>query len=125
MDTLQKARVSGLAVRVTKESRMGFSFTSALDASSLQKTVDTAASQAGVMPLDPDAPLPSRSSSYPTKYNHGCVAAKSKGSGQDGDCQVIESRAGLRTRESPPFVQPVILIRTWQLDSSIPMGWTP
>ena len=29
MDTLQKARVSGLAVRVIRESRIGFSFTSA------------------------------------------------------------------------------------------------
>jgi PmbA protein len=64
MDTLQKARVSGLAVRVIKESRIGFSFTSALDPPSLQKTVDTALSMAGVMPLDPDvtlavpAPLP-------------------------------------------------------------------
>jgi PmbA protein len=57
MDTLQKARVSGLAVRVIRESRIGFSFTSALDASSLQKTVDTALSMAGVMPLDPDATL--------------------------------------------------------------------
>ena len=57
MDTLQKARVSGLAVRVIRESRIGFSFTSALDASSLQKTVDTALSIAGVMPLDPDATL--------------------------------------------------------------------
>lgn len=64
MDTLQKARVSGLAVRVIKDSRVGFSFTSALDASSLQKTVETAASMALVMPPDPDtalaepAPLP-------------------------------------------------------------------
>src|SRR5208283_3284325 len=57
MDTLQKARVSGLAVRVVRESRVGFSFTSALDASSLQKTVDTAASMARVMPPDPDATL--------------------------------------------------------------------
>ena len=57
MDTLQKARVSGLAVRVIRESRIGFSFTSALDASSLQKTVDTALSIAGVMPLDPDATI--------------------------------------------------------------------
>ena len=57
MDTLQKARVSGLAVRVIKESKVGFSFTSALDASSLQKTVDTALSMAQVMPSDPDAAL--------------------------------------------------------------------
>jgi PmbA protein len=57
MDTLQKARLSGLAVRVIRESRTGFSFTSALDASSLQKTVDTALSMAGVMPIDPDATL--------------------------------------------------------------------
>ncbi len=57
IDTLQKARVSGLAVRVIRETRVGFSFTSALDASSLEKTVDTAASMARVMPPDPDATL--------------------------------------------------------------------
>jgi PmbA protein len=57
MDTFQNARVSGLAVRVIRESRVGFSFTSALEASSIQKTVDTAVSQARVMPLDPDARL--------------------------------------------------------------------
>ncbi|MGO9569565.1 MAG: TldD/PmbA family protein [Desulfomonilaceae bacterium] len=57
MDTLQKARVSGLAVRVIKESKAGFSFTSALDSSSLQKSVDTALSMSQVMPSDPDAEL--------------------------------------------------------------------
>ncbi len=62
MDTLQKAQVSGLAVRVIKESRVGFSFTSALDPSSIQKTVDTAVSMARVMPHDPDAALAERAS---------------------------------------------------------------
>jgi PmbA protein len=57
MDTFQKARVAGLAVRVINESRVGFSFTSALDLSSIQKTVDTAVSMARVMPPDPDLTL--------------------------------------------------------------------
>jgi PmbA protein len=57
MDTFQKARVTGLAVRVINDSRVGFSFTSALDPSSIQKTVDTAVSMAHVMPSDPDATL--------------------------------------------------------------------
>jgi PmbA protein len=57
MDTLQKARVSGLAVRMISESRVGFSFTSALDPSSIKKTVDTAVLMAQVMPTDPDATL--------------------------------------------------------------------
>jgi PmbA protein len=57
MDTFQKAQVTGLAVRVIKESRVGFSFTSALGPSSIKKTVDTAVSMARVMPFDPAVTL--------------------------------------------------------------------
>ncbi len=57
MDSLKKARVTGLAVRIIMESRVGFSFTSALDASSLESTVDTALSMARLMPPNPDTTL--------------------------------------------------------------------
>lgn len=57
VDSLQKARISGLAVRVIKDRKLGFSFTSALDAHSLETTVQTAVSMARFMLPDPDVDL--------------------------------------------------------------------
>lgn len=53
-DFVQKAELSGLAVRLIKNQRMGFSFSSNLDYSSLKKTVDMAESVAEVTSEDPD-----------------------------------------------------------------------
>jgi PmbA protein len=53
VDTLQKSKLSGLAVRVITDQRLGFSFTSALDEASLVATVRTAQAVANTMPRDP------------------------------------------------------------------------
>jgi PmbA protein len=99
MDTLQKARVSGLAVRVIKESRIGFSFSSALDSSSLQKTVETALSMAGVMPLDPDATL-AVPAPLPILQNKIMDASLRRATEADKTeiARVIESRARLEDK---------------------------
>lgn len=55
IDALHKSRLSGLAVRVLADSRLGFSYTSALDAPSLEATVQTTMSMAKFMEADPDA----------------------------------------------------------------------
>jgi len=54
VDSLHKSRLSGLAVRVLANRRLGFSYTSALDAPSLEETVRTAVSMASFMQGDPD-----------------------------------------------------------------------
>ncbi|MGA8830412.1 MAG: TldD/PmbA family protein, partial [Desulfomonilaceae bacterium] len=53
-DFVQKAELSGLAVRLIKNHRMGFSFSSNLDYASLKQTVDMAESVADVTSEDPD-----------------------------------------------------------------------
>lgn len=57
VDSLKRAKVSGLAVRVINEGRVGFSFTAALDPESLERTVKTAVDTAQFMPIDPDVDL--------------------------------------------------------------------
>lgn len=57
VDSLKRANVSGLAIRVIREGRVGFSFTSALDAASLERTVRTAVDAARFMPIDADIDL--------------------------------------------------------------------
>lgn len=57
VDSLKRARISGLAVRVLNEGRVGFSFTAALDPQSLEHTVMTAVDTARFMPIDPDIDL--------------------------------------------------------------------
>ncbi len=57
VDSLKRAKVSGLAVRVIDEGRVGFSFTAALDVESLERTVRTAVDSARFMPVDPDVDL--------------------------------------------------------------------
>ncbi|MDQ7782961.1 MAG: TldD/PmbA family protein [Desulfomonilaceae bacterium] len=54
VDSLHKARLSGLAVRVLTDGRLGFSYTSALDPAGLEETVRTAVSMAGHMEADSD-----------------------------------------------------------------------
>lgn len=54
LDSSHHSRLSGMAVRAVKEGRLGFSFTSALDIPSVQRTVETAVSVAAFMPQDPD-----------------------------------------------------------------------
>ncbi len=53
-DFVQKAEISGLAVRLIKNQKMGFSFSSNLDYASLKQTVDVAESVADVTLEDPD-----------------------------------------------------------------------
>ncbi len=55
VDSLHKSKLSGLAVRVLADRRLGFSYTSALDAPSLEETVRTAVSMARFMEADPDS----------------------------------------------------------------------
>lgn len=57
VDSLHKSRLSGMAVRVISDGRLGFSFTSALDDASLAETVQTAVSMVEFMPRDPDTDL--------------------------------------------------------------------
>ena len=57
VDSLHKARVSGLAVRVLKDRKLGFSYTSALDSKSLEKTVQTATAMLKFMQPDTDTDL--------------------------------------------------------------------
>ncbi len=64
-DFVQKAELSGLAVRLIKNQKMGFSFSSNLDYSSLKKTVDMAESVADVTSKDPDYGFPVPSESIP------------------------------------------------------------
>ena len=53
-DFLQKAELSGIAVRLIKNQRIGFSFSSNLDYTSLKQTIDMAESVAEVTLDDPD-----------------------------------------------------------------------
>lgn len=62
VDSLHKARVSGLAVRVLKDQKLGFSYTSALDARNLEKTVQTAIAMLKFMQPDADTDLAGPSS---------------------------------------------------------------
>jgi PmbA protein len=88
-----------LAVRVIRESRTGFSFTSALDASSLQKTVYTVLSMAGVMPLDPDVTL---AEPAPLPVLQGTIMDASLRIATEADkteiARVIESKARLEDK---------------------------
>ncbi len=61
VDSLHKARLAGLAVRVLANGRLGFSYTSALDAPRLEETVRTAVSMARFMENDPDTGFAERS----------------------------------------------------------------
>ncbi len=60
-DFLQKAELSGMAVRLIKNRRMGFSFSSDLGFASLKQTVDTAESIAEVTSEDSDYSFPGSS----------------------------------------------------------------
>ena len=53
-DFFQKADISGIAVRLVRNGKMGFSFSSNLDANSLAQTVETAEAIADVTVEDPD-----------------------------------------------------------------------
>ena len=53
-DFLQKAELSGIAVRLIKNQRIGFSFSSNLDYTSLKQTIDMVESVAEVTLDDPD-----------------------------------------------------------------------
>ncbi|MGC8605711.1 MAG: TldD/PmbA family protein [Desulfomonilaceae bacterium] len=57
-DFLEKSELSGIAVRLIKNQRLGFSFTSNLDYASLKQTVAMAESVANVTSEDPDHGFP-------------------------------------------------------------------
>lgn len=70
IDTFSHAEDVGLAVRLIKDGRLGFSFTTSLEKGAIQKAVDTAFEVASHMPEDPYAALHSFSSSvYPNVDN--------------------------------------------------------
>lgn len=63
VDSLTQAEDAGLSIRVLKDGKQGFSFTTALDAGSISAAVDSAIAIAREMPADPDIRLPQLSSS--------------------------------------------------------------
>lgn len=58
VESLTRAEDAGLSIRVLQDGRPGFSFTTALDAASIQSAVDSAIAIANEMPKDPDLILP-------------------------------------------------------------------
>jgi PmbA protein len=62
IDSLSRAEDVGLAVRVIKDRRQGFSFTTALHASAIERMIQSAMEISALMPEDEHATLPSFSS---------------------------------------------------------------
>lgn len=71
VESLTRAEELGLAVRLVKDSRMGFSYTTSLEPSAIESAVATASEIAAQMPEDPFVGLQSfGEAAYPAVDNH-------------------------------------------------------